>query len=55
MSERRSHYLLLDGEILLFAEAKVHVATPAFKYGTSVFEGIRAYWNEQEEQLYIFR
>lgn len=24
-------------------------------YGTAVFEGIRAYWNAAEEELYIFR
>jgi branched-chain amino acid aminotransferase len=29
--------------------------TSAFNYGTGVFEGIRAYWNEEEAQLYIFR
>src|SRR5688500_4810688 len=26
--------------------------THAFNYGTGVFEGIRAYWNAEEEQLY---
>jgi branched-chain amino acid aminotransferase len=29
--------------------------THAFNYGTAVFEGIRAYWNEEQEQMYIFR
>jgi branched-chain amino acid aminotransferase len=29
--------------------------THAFNYGTGCFEGIRAYWNEQEGQLYVFR
>jgi branched-chain amino acid aminotransferase len=29
--------------------------THAFNYGTGCFEGIRAYWNEEDEQLYIFR
>jgi len=55
MSERTPEYLLLNGEIVPFAEAKVHILTPAFKFGASVFEGIRAYWNAEEEQLYIFR
>ncbi len=34
-------------------KARVPVTTHAIHYGTSVFEGIRAYWNS--ENLYIFR
>jgi branched-chain amino acid aminotransferase len=37
------------------AEAKVSIMTHSFLYGTAVFEGIRAYWNEDEEQLYLLR
>jgi branched-chain amino acid aminotransferase len=29
--------------------------THAFNYGTGAFEGIRAYWNKEKEQLYVFR
>ena len=29
--------------------------THAFLYGTGVFEGIRAYWNPEEKQLYALR
>ena len=29
--------------------------THAFNYGTAVFEGIRANWNADHEQLYLFR
>jgi branched-chain amino acid aminotransferase len=29
--------------------------THAFNYGTGVFEGIRGYWNEEKEEIYIFR
>jgi branched-chain amino acid aminotransferase len=29
--------------------------THALNYGTGCFEGIRAYWNAAEEQLYVFR
>lgn len=36
-------------------KARVSVMTHAFNYGTAVFEGIRGYWNENDEQLYIFR
>jgi branched-chain amino acid aminotransferase len=37
------------------ADAKVSVMTHSFLYGTAVFEGIRAYWNEDEEQLYLLK
>lgn len=37
------------------ADAKVSIATHALNYGTGVFEGIRAYWNAEHEQLYVFR
>jgi branched-chain amino acid aminotransferase len=36
-------------------QAKIGVKTHAFNYGTGCFEGIRAYWNEQDEQVYVFR
>ena len=29
--------------------------THSFLYGTAVFEGIRAYWNADDEQLYLLR
>lgn len=48
-------FAYLEGEFVPFAEAKVSVATHALQYGTGVFEGVRAYWNEREEQLYLFR
>ncbi|HVR89075.1 MAG TPA: branched-chain amino acid transaminase [Candidatus Limnocylindria bacterium] len=45
----------LDGSFMPFADAKVSLATHALQYGTGVFEGIRAYWNPAQEQLYVFR
>jgi branched-chain amino acid aminotransferase len=39
-------YLWLDGKVVPYAEAKIHVLTPAVTYGSTVFEGLRAYWNE---------
>jgi len=43
------------GQIVPYQDAKVGVLTHALNYGTAVFGGIRGYWNEDEEQLYIFR
>src|SRR5262245_8351527 len=44
-----------NGRIVPKEDVRVHVDTVAFKYGAMVFEGIRAYWNETEGQLYAFR
>jgi branched-chain amino acid aminotransferase len=43
------------GKIVPYSEAKVGVLTHALNYGTAAFGGVRAYWNEQDKQLYIFR
>ena len=43
------------GKIVPYSEAKVGVLTHGFNYGTGVFAGLRAYWNDDQEQLYIFR
>jgi branched-chain amino acid aminotransferase len=44
-----------DGVFKRLADAHVSLATHALNYGTGVFEGIRAYWNATQEQLYVFR
>jgi branched-chain amino acid aminotransferase len=41
-----------EGRFVPLGEAKVSVMTHAFMYGTAVFEGIRAYWNAEQETLY---
>jgi branched-chain amino acid aminotransferase len=43
------------GKIVPYSEAKVGVLTHALNYGTAAFAGVRAYWNEEDKQLYIFR
>ncbi|MFZ2098898.1 MAG: branched-chain amino acid transaminase [Anaerolineales bacterium] len=44
-----------QGKIVPYADAKIGVLTHALNYGTAAFAGVRAYWNEQQKQLYIFR
>lgn len=48
-------YAFFEGRIVPIDEAKVSIMTHAFNYGTGCFEGIRAYWNETEEQLYVLK
>ena len=49
------NFAYFRGKIVPYSEAKVGVMTHAFNYGTAVFGGIRGYWNEAEEELFIFR
>jgi branched-chain amino acid aminotransferase len=44
-----------QGKIVPYSKAKIGVLTHALNYGTAAFGGLRAYWNEQDKQLYIFR
>src|SRR5665811_485652 len=37
----------MDGELVPWAEANVHVLTHGLHYGTGVFEGIRAYGTDE--------
>jgi branched-chain amino acid aminotransferase len=41
-----------QGDFVPLSEAKISVMTHSFMYGTATFEGIRAYWNEDERMLY---
>ena len=52
---RKPEYAFFQGQIVPFEEAKVSVMTHALNYGTGVFEGIRGYWNDETEEIYIFR
>ena len=48
-----SKFVWFDGRLLPVNKAKVPVTTHAIHYGTSIFEGIRAYWDGKN--LYVFR
>ena len=41
-----------EGGFVPLRDARVSIMTHAFMYGTAVFEGIRAYWNQDHGQLY---
>ncbi len=48
-------YAYFQKKIVPLAEAKISVMTHALHYGTAIFEGIRGNWNEEKQQMYIFR
>jgi len=48
-------YAYFRGKIVPYSDAKISVMSHALNYGTAVFGGIRGYWNEADEELFIFR
>lgn len=48
-------FIWLNGAPINVNDAKVNVLSPTSQFGLNVFEGIRCYWNEGQQQLYAFR
>lgn len=48
-------YVWMNGELVPQAQAVLPVDSAAVFYATNVFEGLRAYWNDADEELYCFR
>ena len=48
-------YLWFNGEQVPWEQALVHVTTVGWPAIGAIFEGIRGYWNEESQALYIFR
>ena len=47
--------VFFDGQYMPLREARIGILTHALHYGTGVFEGIRAYWDETERELFLMR
>ena len=55
MRDINERLMWLNGVILPVNQAKINVLAPTSQFGANVFEGIRCYWNEEQQQLYTFR
>lgn len=44
-----------NGQYVPLAEARVGILTHALHYGTGVFEGIRAHWDEAQQEMFVMR
>jgi branched-chain amino acid aminotransferase len=53
--DQNSLMCYFQGNYVALGDARISIMTHAFLYGTGVFEGIRAYWNPDEKQLYALR
>src|SRR6266542_943753 len=48
-------WVYFDGEIVRYHDVHLGPMTHALHYGTGCFEGIRAYWNAAQQQLYVLQ
>lgn len=51
----KAKFILMDDELVPYDEAKIHVLSNCVTYALGVFEGIRGYWSEVDDELYLFR
>ena len=54
-SEERAAYLWRNGKFVPWEDALIHVNSVGHASVAAIFEGIKAYWNEKDEELYVFR
>lgn len=47
--------IYFNGQYIPLGEARIGILTHALHYGTGVFEGIRAYWNAAQDELFVLR
>lgn len=55
IQQQKPKYAYFNHEIVPFEQATISVMSHALNYGTAVFGGLRGYWNDADEQLYLFR
>lgn len=48
-------YIYFNGRFVPEGEAKISVKNKTFNYGLGAIEGIRGYWNEEQQELFLFR
>jgi branched-chain amino acid aminotransferase len=53
--QTKPKFAFFQGKIVPFEDAKVSVMTHALNYGTGVFGGLRGYWNDDENEMFLFR
>jgi len=48
-------YAYFRQQLIPLSEARIGIMTNSFHYGNACFEGIRGNWNNEKQQLYLFR
>jgi branched-chain amino acid aminotransferase len=55
MADAAPTYAWMNGEIIPWDQCVVHGRSAGGFMGSNVFEGVRAYWNAQQEELFVFK
>lgn len=55
MKQGKPKFAFFRGEIVPIEQAQIGIMTHALHYGTGAFGGLRGYWNDDHEQMYVFR
>src|SRR2546425_11483143 len=55
VSVQSPRFASVNGVLVPYGQASVHMESPAFRYGTSLFDVIRGYWNSSDQCVYLFR
>jgi branched-chain amino acid aminotransferase len=54
-SRMENTYSFFEGKIVPSEDAKISIQTHALQYGTTVFGGVRGYYNSEKNNVYVFR
>jgi branched-chain amino acid aminotransferase len=54
-TDEHADVLWRNGELVPWASATVHATAAGHASVSAVFEGIKAYWSERDDELYVFR
>ncbi len=55
MTTPQTRHAYFESKIVPIEQATVTIMNQTFNYGTGAFGGIRGYWNDDEQQLFMFR
>ncbi|MFT5447062.1 MAG: branched-chain amino acid aminotransferase [Gammaproteobacteria bacterium] len=52
---QRPKFAVQNGRVIPFEDAKISIMAPGLTFAVAAFEGMRAYWNSDDDELYVFR
>jgi len=53
--KKHPQWAFLEGKFVPIEDAKISIMTQVVNYGIGAFGGLRGYWNDEKQQLYVFR
>lgn len=53
--KKHPQWAFLEGKFVPIEDAKISIMSQVVNYGIGAFGGLRGYWNEDKQQIYVFR